>query len=213
MVEDVWPLFALVVETPRLQLRLPREVEVADLARLAGVGVHGADERPFLTPWAEGSAEERARFVLQQYWSGLGSWTAEDWRLGFGVFHEGTAIGAVTVRARDFVVVREVSTSSWLGLAHQGQGFGTEARAGALRVAFDHLGAEAAVSEVFQDNHASQGVSRKLGYEHDGISWDARGTEVLVSDRLRLTRDTWTAQERGGVTVTGFEACRPMFGL
>ena len=45
-----------------------------------------------------------------------------------------------------------------------------------LALAFEHLGAEAAVSEVFQDNHASQAVSRKLGYEHDGISRDARGT-------------------------------------
>ena len=49
-----------------------------------------------------------------------------------------------------------------------------------LALAFEHLSAEAAVTEVFQDNHASQGVSRKLGYEHDGISRDARGDEVLV---------------------------------
>ena len=35
---------------------------------------------------------------------------------------------------------------------------------GASTLAFDHLGAQAALTEVFQDNHASQGVSRKLGY-------------------------------------------------
>ena len=84
---------------------------------------------------------------------------------------------------------------------------------GLLTLAFDHLDAHAALTEVFQDNHASQGVSRKLGYEHDGISVDARGDEALVSDRLRLTRETWTRQTRPMVGVDGMAACRPMFGL
>jgi hypothetical protein len=66
----------------------------------------------------------------------------------------------VTLRARDFPVVREVTTSSWLATGHQGQGYGTEARTGLLTLAFDHLGARAARTEVFQDNDASQGVSR-----------------------------------------------------
>ncbi len=79
-------------------------------------------------------------------------------------------------------------------------------------LAFDHIGAEAAVSEVFQDNHASQAVSRTLGYEGDGISRDARGGQVLVSDRLRLTRRTWEARERPEVTVVGLAAARSMFG-
>jgi RimJ/RimL family protein N-acetyltransferase len=117
------------------------------------------------------------------------------------------------VRARDFPVVREVTTSAWLGVAFQRQGYGTEARAGLLTLAFDHLGASAALTEVFQDNHSSRGVSRKLGYEHDGISIDARGSEALVSDRLRLTRAKWTGQERPAVTVEGVPACRDMFGV
>jgi len=66
---------------------------------------------------------------------------------------------------------------------------------------------------VFADNHSSQGVSRKLGYEPDGISRDARGEEVVVSDRLRLTRQKWKLQPHPDVTVTGFADCRPMFGL
>ena len=118
----------------------------------------------------------------------------------------------MTLRARDFAVVREVSTSSWLGLAHHHQGLGTEARSALLALAFDHLAAAAALTEVFQDNHASQGVSPRLGYEKDGISHDARGDEVLVSDRLRLTRQRWSAQDRLPVTVTGLEPSRPLFG-
>ena len=112
-----------------------------------------------------------------------------------------------------FPVVREVTTSSWLGRPHQGQGLGTEARTGALALAFDHLGAEAARTEVFPDNHASQGVSRRLGYQPDGISRDARGDEVLVSDRLRLTRSTWQAGGPRGVEVLGLEPARHLLGV
>jgi RimJ/RimL family protein N-acetyltransferase len=203
----------LTIETPRLRLRLPREEEIADLSRLAAQGVHEPHERPFLTPWTEGSPEDRTRSVLKQHWSKLGSWEAQEWHLGLGIFFAHRPIGVITVRARNFPVVREVTTSSWLGLPHHGQGLGTEARTGVLALAFEHLGAQAALTEVFQDNHASQGVSRKLGYEHDGISRDARGDEVLVSDRLRLTRSTWEARDRPRVTVIGFDRARSMFGL
>jgi RimJ/RimL family protein N-acetyltransferase len=210
---DLWPQYGLTVFTPRLELRLPHEEELAALADLAGEGVHRADERPFLTPWTDGGPEDRARRVLQGHWGDLAEWSVAAWHLGLGVFRHGRPLGMVTLRARDFPVVREVATSSWLGLEHQGKGYGTEARAGLLTLAFDHLGARAARTEVFQDNHASQGVSRKLGYEHDGISVDARGDEALVSDRLRLTRQRWARQDRPPVRIDGMTACRPMFGL
>nr|WP_204343161.1 GNAT family N-acetyltransferase [Micromonospora terminaliae] len=209
----MWPLYGLTIVTSRLELRLPREEELAELARLAGRGVHRPDERPFLTPWTEGGAEDRARRVLQGHWGRLGDWSVAAWGLGLGVFRDGDPLGVVTLRGRDFPVVREVMTSSWLGIAHQGRGYGTEARVGLLTLAFEHLGARAARTEVFQDNHASQGVSRKLGYEHDGISVDARGDEALVSDRLRLTRERWSRQQRPPARVDGMAACRPMFGL
>jgi RimJ/RimL family protein N-acetyltransferase len=209
---DLWPLFGLTVQTPRLKLRLPHEQEIADLASIAGRGVHHPDERPFLTPWTAGDPEDRARFVLQEHWSQLGTWSASAWRLGMGVFLDGQPLGIVTLRSRDFPVVREVTTSSRLGLPHHGKGYGSEARAGLLTLAFDHLGADAALTEVFQDNHASQGVSRKLGYEPDGISRDARGNEVVISDRLRLTRQKWQSRPQTGVTVAGFADCRLMFG-
>ncbi|MEO3874136.1 GNAT family N-acetyltransferase [Nonomuraea sp. B12E4] len=213
MLSDLWPQYGLTVFTPRLELRLPREDELAALATLAGKGVHRADERPFLTPWTDGGPRDRARAVLQGHWSDLAEWSVEAWTLGLAVFHAGRPLGMVTLRARDFPVVREVTTSSWLGLEHQGQGHGTEARIGLLSLAFDYLGARAARTEVFQDNHASQGVSRKLGYEHDGISVDARGDEAMVSDRLRLTRQKWNEQNRPPARVDGMTACRPMFGL
>ena len=212
MLANFWPLFGLTVQTSRLKLRLPNEQEIAELASIAGRGVHHPGERPFLTSWTAGDPQDRARFVLQEHWSQLGTWNASAWRLGLGVFLDEQPLGIVTLRARDFPVVREVTTSSWLGLPHHGKGYGTEARAGLLTLTFDYLGADAALTEVFRDNHSSQGVSRKLGYEPDGISRDARGNEVVVSDRLRLTRQKWQSQPPTGTTVIGYADCRSMFG-
>jgi RimJ/RimL family protein N-acetyltransferase len=209
---DLWPLYGLSIRTPRLELRLPREPELAAVAELAGRGVHPPHERPFLTPWTEGTPADRARRVLQGHWAELGGWSVAAWHLGLVAFHEAEPVGEFTLRARDFPVVREVTTSSWLGLAHQGRGYGTEARIGLLTLAFTHLGAVAARTEVFPDNHASQAVSRKLGYQPDGISRDARGDDALVSDRLRLDRDRWDDRRHPPVRIDGWAACRPMFG-
>ncbi len=213
MLAGLWPTFGLTLSTSRLVLRLPSDAELNELASLAAHGVHGPDERPFLTPWAEGTPEERARFVLREHWFQLSSWTPENWRLGLGVFlRTGQPLGVATLRARDFRVSREVMTSSWLGLAHQAQGYGTEARTALLTLAFDHLGATDATTEVFQDNHKSQSVSRKLGYLPDGISRDSRTEQVLVSDRLRLTADRWAASTQYvAVQVSGIDEAVRMF--
>lgn len=211
---DLWPPFHIRIKTTRLTLRLPNEIEIARLAELAAQGVHREDERPFLHPWAEGSSEDRARFVLRQHWFKLSSWTPTSWCLGLGAFLSTSddPLGVVTLCSEDFAVTREVTTSSWLGLRHQRHGFGTEARTGLLTLAFDHLGATDATTEVFPDNHSSQGVSRKLGYLADGISRDPRDGEVVVSDRLRLTVDRWQAVERRHITVTGVDEALGMFG-
>jgi hypothetical protein len=50
-----------------------------------------------------------------------------------------------------------------------------------------------------------------LGYLHDGISKDARGDEVLVSDRLRLTAERWAEISHPPATVEGIDQTRSMF--
>ncbi|MEU8237632.1 GNAT family N-acetyltransferase [Actinoplanes missouriensis] len=211
MLVDLWPLFGLVIRTPRLELRLPREEELAALAGVAHRGAYRPGEEPFLTPWGDGTQDGRARAVLTGQWRAMSAWKADAWELPLGVFTDGRALGMVALMARDFPVVRQVTTWSWLGLDHHGKGYGTEARAGLLSLAFEHLGATTARTDVFQDNHASQAVSRKLGYEPDGISIDARNGEALISDRLRLSRQVWAARDRPPATVTGAEPCLPFF--
>ncbi len=212
MLRDLWPTYALTIRTPRVELRLPTEKELVELAQVAAGGVHRPGERPFLTPWTEGGAQDRAEHVLRSHWGALAEWEPDDWSLGLAVLVEGRPVGRVTLNAREFAVRREVTTTSWLGLDHHGRGLGTSARTGLLALALDHLGAEHATTEVFPDNLASQGVSRRLGYEPDGISRDVRDGEVLVSDRLRLTAERWRSVDHEPVQVEGLDGCRAMFG-
>jgi RimJ/RimL family protein N-acetyltransferase len=87
-------------------------------------------------------------------------------------------------------------------------------RSAVLALAFGPLQALAAVTSAWHDNHASLGVSRALGYRPNGESLHARGDRVDVMQHMRLPRADWLASgssER--VLISGFEACRPLFGL
>jgi RimJ/RimL family protein N-acetyltransferase len=105
-----------------------------------------------------------------------------------------------------------VRTESWLGLDHHRRGLGAHARAALLHLAFERLDALSAVSEVFRDNAGSQGVSRTLGYRHDGTSRDVLHGRAVISDRLRLDRDDRRSAPRPAVAVSRLAPCLPFFG-
>ena len=211
MLTTIWALRRLKLTTQRLVLRQPTEDELAGIAELAAEGVHAPGEHPFLTAWTDQPPADRARHVVQQHWSHLGAWTRDDWELELGVFCDGEPLGLVGLMGSEFGVLREVKTWSWFGLRHQRQGYGTEARTALLHLAFEGLDAEAARTEVFQDNAGSQGVSRKLGYQPDGISRDVLHGRPVISDRLRLTRADWQGVVRPKVELTGLDECRDWF--
>jgi RimJ/RimL family protein N-acetyltransferase len=210
---DHWPLLGLRLVTPRLELRLPREAELAALADLAAGGIHDPARMPFAVPWTDLPPAERARSVIQYYWSRLGACQPADWSLPFSVFHDGTVIGQQEISARDFATTRQAATGSWLGQAYQGRGLGTEMRAAVLHLAFACLGARDAVSGAFEDNPASLAVSVKLGYERDGINRLAVRGERVTEYRLRLTRERWEEHRGVPVTVSGLGPCLPLLGL
>lgn len=169
MLIDHWPLLGLRLNTPRLELRLPTDSELADLASLAAEGVREPDRMPFLVPWTDLPPAERARSVVQHHWLRRGNWAPDNWALNLAVFENGRVVGLQTIAARDFAVLREVTTASWLGARHQRQGIGTEMRAAVLHLAFAGLDALEATSGAFEDNASSFAVSQKRGYEFDGI--------------------------------------------
>lgn len=199
---ELWPPARIVLTTPRLQLRLPGEEELARLSAVAADGVHEPHTQPFGIPWAAQPPVLRARSVLQWHWSSRGSWAADRWTLDFAVFCDGEPIGAQGLSATGFTVRREVATGSWLGQRYQRQGFGTEMRAAVLVLAFTQLGALSAVTGAYEDNLPSIQISKGLGYRDDGLEIADRGGARVLARRFRLggapDMRRWPA-----VTVTG----------
>jgi RimJ/RimL family protein N-acetyltransferase len=213
MLIDHWPLFGLRLRTPRLELRVPDLDDLGALADLAATGVHDPAVQPFVAAWTDAEPHQVARNTLQWQWSTLGRWSPQDWTVQFVVVAAGTVIGTQALDGKEFAVLREVGTGSWLGRAHHGRGYGTEMRAAVLHLAFDSLQAEYATSEAFQDNLASYGVSKRLGYADNGVERHVVRGKPVVGRRLRLDREAWAAARTVDVTVSGLEPCLPMFGL
>ncbi len=96
-----------------------------------------------------------------------------------------------------------------------GHGYGTEARAAVLELAFGQLDAAEACTEYLDGNHASEKVSRKLGYTGNGQHVVYRDDTGRTTEyRLRLDRRTWETN-RGDTpcAITGIKPCLIMFGL
>ncbi|MDA8323316.1 MAG: GNAT family N-acetyltransferase [Actinomycetota bacterium] len=210
---NYWSLAGLRLRTPTLELRWPTPADLGALAELAADGVHEPDRQPFMVPWAQTPPAERAKSTLQFHWRQWAAWQPSDWSLGMVVLRDGVVVGTQGMEGRNFAISREVSTGSWVGLRHHGQGIGTEMRAAVLHLAFEGLGAEHATSGAFADNAASLAVSRKLGYADDGIDRQVVGGEVVVTRRFRLSREQWQEHRRIPVEIVGLEACAADFGL
>lgn len=78
----------------------------------------------------------------------------------------------------------------WLGRTHWGQGLMSEAAAGFVDAIFAQSSERAILSGVFEGNHASLAIQKKLGFVETGISVHycrARGVDLRHID-TKLTR-------------------------
>jgi RimJ/RimL family protein N-acetyltransferase len=208
-----WPLFGLRITTPRLELRIPDDEDLAELFAAAQAGIHPPGEMPFGIPWTDGIHEPTAaNSFLAYHWTARGKVSPESWSLPFAVVCGGHIIGTQELRAEDFAGSRSVSSGSWLTASAQGNGFGVEMRAAVLHLAFAGLGALEAQTSAWVDNPASQRVSLRLGYEHEGQMLLARRGEPTPHLRYRLTRAAWEQTRRGDIEVRGLEPCLALLG-
>ena len=212
MLIDHFPVLGLRVRTPRLELRLPTDEELASLAELAVDGIHAPDMMPFGNPWSELPPVERARHVIRRHWRAMAELSPSSWALNLVVFLDCAPVGVQQLEADDFTIQRQVASESWLGLRHQGQGIGTEMRAAMLHLAFAGLGAEEAVSVGYLYNHASLAVSRKLGYAENGIGRGVPKGKLALEQRFRLTREDWEKHRTVDATLEGLAPCLPLLG-
>ena len=56
-------------------------------------------------------------------------------------------------------------------------------------------------------------MSRALGYEENGFGSLAPEGVARVTQRFRMTAETWRSRPRPSVTIEGLEACRELFGV
>lgn len=141
----------------------------------------------------------------------MGTWDPSAWSLHFVVSLDGRPVGVQTLEATNFPALRTVDSASWLIPAARGRGAGVAMRTAVLGLAFDHLGAVAAISSATLANAASLGVSRRIGYAENGRSRivDTSG-EVVELQNFLLTAGRWPGAP---VEVTGLTPARPWFGL
>jgi RimJ/RimL family protein N-acetyltransferase len=150
---------------------------------------------------------------MQHYWRTRAETSPDRWALNFAVFRDGQLVGSQALAATGFLVSRWFGTGSWLGLPFQGQGTGKEMRAAVLHLGFAGLGAEYAATEAFDDNHASVGVTRALGYTENGFTIvDREGTPGRHLNFV-MPRADWETRRRDDITIEGLDPCLPLLGL
>jgi len=213
-IEDLWPLFGLVIETERLQLRLPREHDLFDLAQ-AGRSLASPGENQFLFDgWIYGPSPLMEQELLRDHWRMLANWKPDSWNLLLAICLDGRPIGIQALMATDFPHLRTVETGAWIGRAEQGRGYGTEAGIAVLKLAFDWLGAEEAQGRYLEGNDRSSGIAAKLSYLENGQHRFYRDhTGHTTEHRVRLERRTWLENHPDDhCLITGLEPCLSMFG-
>jgi len=208
----LWPPFGLRIRSERLVLRLPTDADLVGLIAVARAGIHPPDEMPFGIAWSTTSSPAFERGFLAHHWGLRANWSPEAWHLNLMIELDGRPVGAQSVYATQFAMMRTVATGSWLGRAFQGRGYGREMRAAVLGFAFDGLDARVALTEAFLDNLASNGVSRSLGYEENGRGALAPEGLARETQRFRMTAEAWRSRPRPDIEIEGLEACREMFG-
>lgn len=199
----IWPVTALRVRTPRLELR-PVDLELAlGLAELAAAGIHDPATMPFAIPWTDVAPPELQRNTVRHIFAVWSEFDARSWRLPLAVLAGGELVGLQDLRASDFPRLRLIETGSWLGRRHQGRGIGREMRAAVLHLGFAGLGARRAATCAFADNPASLAVTRALGYRPNGREWRLRRDEPAECLHFLMEREDWDAIRRDDITVEG----------
>lgn len=208
---DAFPPLGLRVEAGPLVLRPITDEVLSSLIDLALDGVHPPEEMPFFHPWTDAPSDRLPANFAQFHWGVRSGWSPERWSLEFAVEYEGRVVGSQGFFTTDYPITRSGETGSWLGMEFQGRGIGTRMRQAICALAFDHLDAVRITSGAFLDNPASLAVSRKVGYQPNGVRLMPRRGQAAENQSLLLTPDRFVRGEP--ITVTGLPAFRSFIGL
>jgi RimJ/RimL family protein N-acetyltransferase len=209
MTAAIWPLFDLVVSTPRVSLRYVTDDLGGQLADLAAQGIHEPDTMPFSEPWTDVAPPELQRNTLRYFWRSRAETTSEHWHLNLAVSDgDGHLIGLCSLDAEKFPTIRTASTGSWLGRRFQGLGLGREMRQAALHLLFVGLNGERATTRAWHDNAASLRVTRSLPYTEDGPVQEERRDRPDTMLTFSMTQQQWQTARRNDIQLAGIGPIR-----
>jgi RimJ/RimL family protein N-acetyltransferase len=214
MIAAIWPLFDLLVSTPRLSLCYVTDELGEQLAELAAHGIHEPDTMPFAEPWTDVPPPELQRNTLHYYWRSRAETTSEHWNLNLAARdRNGQPIGLSSLDAEHFPTTRTATTGSWIGRQYQGQGFGREMRQAALHFIFAGLNAERATTRAWHDNTASLRVTRSLPYTEHGPVLEQRRDRTDTMVAFSMSHEQWQTVRRNDIHLAGIEPIREFLAI
>ena len=170
-----------VLETERLMLRRPTLADVKAIACLANDRRIAENTRRLPHPYLQDHAVEFVRAM------------ANDPReTVFLVESNHVPVGMVGI---DWRKPEAPELGYWLGFAHWGQGFATEAARAAIDFTFEEFDIEHLISGARVTNPSSRNVLEKCGFQWSGVElhrFEALGSSTPV-DCFRLSRGVWSS--------------------
>jgi len=212
MTTTALPLLGLRITAGPVELRGVTDDLLGPLTQLAIDGIHDPDFMPFYTPWSLAPAQDMPRSMAQFHWGARSRFSVEHWSADLAVFYDGEVVGSQGISTTDYLVTRTGETGSWLSRRFQGHGIGTAMRQVMCAFAFDCLDAEFITSGAYEDNPASLGVSRKVGYTENGTARHNRMGNPATLIRLLLEPRNFVRYEHP-LTVEGLPEFRRSIGL
>ena len=170
-----------VLETERLTLRRPTLADVKAIARLANDRRIAENTRRLPHPYCEQHAIDFVRFLAD----------AKD-EVAFLIEHNFKPVGTVGIRFGDG---EPPEIGYWLGVAHWGFGFGTEAARALIDYFFEEFDNELLHAHARVTNPMSRNILEKCGFQWTGVElhrFEALGSSSPV-DRFRLSRGVWSS--------------------
>lgn len=175
-----------VLETERLRLRKPTLADVKAIAALANDRRIAEMTRRLPHPYTRDHAVEFVRAI------------ATDAReTVFLIENKFVPIGMVGV---DWSEPDAPELGYWFGVAHWGQGFGTEAARAVIDFTFEEFEVEHMISGARVANPSSRNILEKCGFQWSGVElhrFEALGSSTPV-DRFRLSRSVWSSLKNWG---------------
>ena len=178
-----------VLETERLALRKPTLADVKAIAQLANDRRIAEMTRRLPFPYLPDHA---VAFV-----NSLGEANSDS---VFLIELDRQPIGMVGVDWRE---AEFPELGYWLGVAHWGQGFATEAARAVIDFTFEEFAVEHLVSGARVANPASRNILEKCGFQWSGVQlhrFEAIGSSTPV-DCFKLNRSVWSSLKNWGTST------------